>query len=144
VPNPGQEGRDDDGVGDVCDTDSTLGSRLGHDRRPSLLDQDTFTFTGTARERVTITLEKDPVGMYAGDRATLMLTDKIARVSLLRIDSSLDTERAGIRRTCVSSRRPARWESNGPGSCRPQALGGLQGVTSNRRDLLPDNLSCPY
>lgn len=67
---------------------TTLCSTLGDDQPPSLLDQDVFRLTGTSGETVTLTLAADPDGAQTGERATLLLTDQIARVFFARIDSS--------------------------------------------------------
>jgi hypothetical protein len=63
-------------------------STLGNDPRPSLLDQDIFSFFGTEGEEVQITLTADESGEYTGERATLILIDKIRRAWLLEYDRS--------------------------------------------------------
>ena len=87
-----------DGDGDgtaVCDIGAyereavtTHCHTLGDDPPPSLLDQDIFRFTGAQGETVTLTLAADPAGDQHGARATLLLTDQIARVVFVRLDSS--------------------------------------------------------
>jgi YVTN family beta-propeller protein len=67
---------------------TTLCSTLGDDRPPSLLDQDLFVFTGATGETVTLALEALPGPGTTGQRATLLLTDRIDNVFLARIDSS--------------------------------------------------------
>jgi hypothetical protein len=66
----------------------TICSFLGNDPRPSLLDQDIFTFTGTAGERVTVRVEKAPAGVHTGERVTLILSDAIRGAVLVQIDNS--------------------------------------------------------
>ena len=61
---------------------------LGDDPPPSLLDQDIFRFTGATGETVTLTLAPDPDTGQASQRATLLLTDQIAGVVFVRLDSS--------------------------------------------------------
>ncbi|MGH7303797.1 MAG: FG-GAP-like repeat-containing protein, partial [Candidatus Rokuibacteriota bacterium] len=63
-------------------------SILGNDPKPSLLDQDVFSFTGARGERVTIRLEKKGGGVHEGDRAVLILLDRVRNVVLARIDGS--------------------------------------------------------
>ena len=60
----------------------TVCSLLGNDPRPSLLDQDIFTFAGTAGERVTVRVEKAPTGVHTGEQVTLILSDAIKGASL--------------------------------------------------------------
>jgi hypothetical protein len=62
-------------------------SILGNDPKPSLLDQDIFTFQGTQGEKVVIGLEKSGNNNSSGDKATLMLVDNIPRAFLLEIDN---------------------------------------------------------
>jgi streptogramin lyase len=78
---PGQMLVVEAGVTKVC-------SFLGDDPKPSLLDQDIFTFNGTQGEGVTVRLEADPSGSHTGERATLVLKDRMRRVWLVRIDRS--------------------------------------------------------
>ena len=61
---------------------------LGDDPPPSLLDQDIFRFTGAKGETVTLTLAPDPGTGQTSKRATLLLTDQIAGVTFVRLDSS--------------------------------------------------------
>jgi hypothetical protein len=61
---------------------------LGDDPPPSRLDQDVFRFTGTSGETVTLTLAPDPDTGQTSQRATLLLTDRIAGVFFARFDSS--------------------------------------------------------
>jgi subtilisin family serine protease len=66
----------------------TVCSLLGNDPRPSLLDQDIFTFAGTAGERVTVRVEQAPTGVHTGERVTLILSDAIKGAVLVEIDNS--------------------------------------------------------
>lgn len=65
-----------------------LCSFLGDDRWPSWLDQDIYTFEGSQGETVTVRLEAELSGSHVGERATLILRDRIHRVWLFRIDRS--------------------------------------------------------
>jgi YVTN family beta-propeller protein len=65
---------------------TTFCSTLGDDRKPSILDQDIFVFTGATGETVTLTLEA--ISGSTNTRATLLLTDHIDKVFFTRIDSS--------------------------------------------------------
>jgi hypothetical protein len=67
---------------------TTLCSILGDDARPSILDQDIFKFEGTEGEAVTIKLEVDPSGSHTGERATLILIDRLGGVLFFRQASS--------------------------------------------------------
>lgn len=60
---------------------------LGNDPKPSILDQDIFVFEGNANEEVTIRLEESE-GDNTGERATLILKDRIRRVWFFDIDRS--------------------------------------------------------
>jgi hypothetical protein len=73
---------------EVVEPATTHCSTLGDDQPPSLLDQDVFHFTGTSGETVTLTLAVDPDGTQTDERATLLLTDQIAGVVFMRLDSS--------------------------------------------------------
>ena len=86
IPNPDQGDTDGDGVGDACKV--AFLSLLGDDRKPSFFDLDIYKFQGKGKERVRIVLEEDPSGSHTGDRATLMLIDRIRRVRLFQIDRS--------------------------------------------------------
>ena len=72
----------------LCKTTRTVCSLLGNDPRPSLLDQDIFTFAGTAGEQVTVRVEQAPAGMHTGERVTLILSDAIKGTVLGQIDNS--------------------------------------------------------
>ncbi len=72
---------------------ASICSNLGNDSRPWLPDQDIFRFDGTAGEEVTVNLGADPSGTHTGERATLILKDKIRRVWFYKRDrSSLPNE----------------------------------------------------
>lgn len=63
-----------------------LCATLGDDRRPSLLDQDIYTFQGTQGEEVKVGLEKsDDTG--TDEQATLMLVDNIRGAFMLKVDN---------------------------------------------------------
>jgi hypothetical protein len=47
-----------------------------------------FTFNGTKRETVTVTLEPSLLGSHTGKRATLRMKDQIRRVRFSRADKS--------------------------------------------------------
>lgn len=79
---------DGDGVADCIDTSKTICSILGNEPKPSILDQDIFKFRGTKMETVTIRLAASPPKAGSGKRVTLILTDKIKRTVLLKLDRS--------------------------------------------------------
>ena len=93
IGNPRPVDGDGDGIA-VCDpgaiefgvNKATICSTLGDDPKPSLLDQDIFKFEGTVSEEVTIRLEIDPSESHTGERATLILKDKIKGVRFFRKD----------------------------------------------------------
>ncbi|MFZ3137149.1 MAG: alpha/beta fold hydrolase [Thermodesulfovibrionales bacterium] len=87
VSNPDQLDSNGNGKGDVCES-KTICTILGNDPKPHRLDQDIFKFSGTKGEKVTIRLEADPPEAGSGKRATLMLTDKIKRTLLMKLDNS--------------------------------------------------------
>ena len=66
---------------------TTFCSTLGDDRKPSLLDQDVFGFTGAQGETVSLALEALPGPDTTGQRATLLLIDQIGRAFFVRADS---------------------------------------------------------
>ncbi len=70
------------------DQGGTQCSTLGDNTRRYLPDLDIFQFEGTKGEQVLITLDADPFGTYTGERATLTVTDHIAKAWLFRIDQS--------------------------------------------------------
>ena len=90
VQNPDQADSDGDGTGDACQsiTGKTICSILGNHRKPSILDQDIFKFRGTKGEKVKIRLEASPPESGAGKRVTLILTDKIKKTVLVKLDRS--------------------------------------------------------
>lgn len=63
-------------------------SSLGDNPRPFIPDQDIFRFNGTQGEHVTVRLEADPSGSHTGQRATLLLRDRIRCTWLFRMDRS--------------------------------------------------------
>jgi probable HAF family extracellular repeat protein len=67
---------------------STQCSILGNDPKPSLLDQDVFSFSGVKGEEITLSLNKAPGLSSTGDRATLLLNDKVDGRFLLKVDNS--------------------------------------------------------
>jgi hypothetical protein len=67
---------------------TTLCSILGDDPKPSILDQDIFKFEGMEGEAVTINLAIDPSGSHTGDRATLILVDRLGGILFFREASS--------------------------------------------------------
>jgi thermitase len=67
----------------------SLCSLLGNDPTPSLLDQDIFTFAGTAGDQVTVRVQQAPTGVYSGERVTLVLSDAIDGAFFFRIDNSV-------------------------------------------------------
>jgi hypothetical protein len=75
-------------LGDACLPNETICSYLGNDPKPSILDQDIFIFYGEMGENVAVTLLPDESGFYTGERATVILKDKIQNAWLFRIDRS--------------------------------------------------------
>jgi len=67
---------------------TTFQAKLGDDPKPSLLDQDIFTFDGTEGETVVIRLDAAPWKSGINKRATLILEDSIHGVRLLKWDGS--------------------------------------------------------
>lgn len=76
------------GETDPSNPEAKICSILGNDPKSSIFDQDIFKFQGAEGEEVTITLEPDVSGSYTGERATLILKDRIRRVRFFRIDRS--------------------------------------------------------
>jgi hypothetical protein len=73
-----------------------LCSTLGDDRKPSLLDQDMYTFQGTQGEELKVGIERSGNG-GTGDKATLMLVDNIHGAFMLKIDNGeLPNEVGGV------------------------------------------------
>jgi hypothetical protein len=66
-------------------SDLEVCSVLGNDQPPSRLDQDIFTFQGTAGEQVTVTVEAD--GDSDGNYAALVVAGGTKRKPLLKTDS---------------------------------------------------------
>ena len=66
---------------------SQICSTLGDDLRPFFVDQDIFEFEASKDEGVLVRLEKGENG-FVGDRATLVLSDKIRKTRVFEIDCS--------------------------------------------------------
>jgi hypothetical protein len=64
----------------------TACSVLGDTRKPWSLDVDLFGFRGRADQRVTIRLAPDAAGTHTGERATLILLDRVRGLALFRVD----------------------------------------------------------
>jgi probable HAF family extracellular repeat protein len=67
---------------------TTLCSLLGGNQHLPWLDADVFAFRGIAGEQVTLKLRQWLGLPHSGERATLILTDKIKKKILLKVDAS--------------------------------------------------------
>jgi hypothetical protein len=85
--NPDQSDSNSNGIGDACDFKKVC-SYLGNDPHPLLPDVDIFKFSGTKGETVTIRIDANPPEADAGRQVSLILTDKIKRTVLLKLDRS--------------------------------------------------------
>ena len=69
-------------------TGSQICSTLGDNPHKLIRDRDIFKFSGEEGEEVVVRLEADYDGFSEGERATLILKDRIRRVWLFKIDRS--------------------------------------------------------